>query len=144
MQQFIENTIMPDAKTSQTFISATVLLQPGLEADIRAKLSEAFGAQAKETPVKVYRAFEDLIAALLADWLKSGKPVPEEVIRKWKDVSRLPPAGLESMIRYEAERSMPCEKSAETLRHALRALAQNVRCGSRGRQLELSALVLRL
>lgn len=94
---------MPDAKTPQTFISATVLLQPGLEADIREKLAEAFGAQAEGTPVKVYRAFEDLMAALLADWLKSGKPVPEEVIHKWKDVSRLPPAGLESVIRYEAE-----------------------------------------
>ena len=72
------------------------------------------------------------MAALLADWLKSGKPVPEEVIHKWKDVSRLPPAGLESVIRYEAERSMPCEKSAQTLQHALRELAKNVRCGSRG------------
>lgn len=128
----MENTIMPDAKTPQTFISATVLLQPGLEADIRKKLAEAFGAQAEGTPVKVYRAFEDLMAALLADWLKSGKPVPEEVIRKWKDVSRLPPAGLESVIRYEAERSMPCEKSAQTLQHALRELAKNVRFGSRG------------
>lgn len=123
---------MPDAKTPQTFISATVLLQPGLEADIREKLAEAFGAQAEGTPVKVYRAFEDLMAALLADWLKSGKPVPEEIIRKWKDVSRLPPAGLESVIQYEAERSMPCEKSAQTLRDALRELAKNVRCGSRG------------
>ena len=72
---------MPDARTPQTFISATVLLQPGLEADIREKLAEAFGAQAEGTPVKVHRAFEDLMAALLTDWLKSGKPVPEEINR---------------------------------------------------------------
>ena len=125
-------TKMPEQRNTQTFIPATVLLQPGLEADLRKKLVEAFGAEAKETPIKAYLAFEDLMTVLLADWLKSGRPIPKEIIRKWKDVFQLPPAGLESVNRYEAERPMPCERNAETLKHALEMLAQNVRCGSRG------------
>lgn len=123
---------MPDSKSVQTFIPATVRLSPGLEADIRERLVQAFGADDKTTPVKAYWGFEDLMSALLVDWMRSGRPVPDEVVSKWKGVAALPPAGLESMARYEAERSMPCEKSAETLQHALRELAKNVRCGSRG------------
>lgn len=36
------------------------------------------------------------------------------------------------MARYEAERVLPCEKSAETLKQALKKLAGDVRYGSRG------------
>ena len=123
---------MPDSKSVQTFIPATVGLSPGLEADIRERLVQAFGADDKTTTVKAYWGFEDLMSALLVDWMRSGRPVPDEVISKWKGAAALPPAGLESMARYEAERVLPCEKSAETLKQALKKLAEDVRYGSRG------------
>lgn len=72
----METEIMPDSKSVQTFIPATVRLSPGLEADIREKLAQAFGADDKTTPVKAYWGFEDLMTALLVDWMRSGDPFP--------------------------------------------------------------------
>ncbi len=128
----MEREKMPDSRSVQTFVPATVRLSPGLEADIRERLAQAFGAKNEITPEKAYWGFEDLMSALLVDWARSGQPVPDEVVRKWKGAAALPPPGLESMARYEAERVLPCEKSAETLKQALDELAKNVRCGSRG------------
>ena len=128
----MEREKMPDSKSVQTFIPATVRLSPGLEADIRERLAQAFGADDEKTPVKAYWGFEDLMSALLVDWVRSGRPVPEEVVGKWNGAAALPPPGLESMTRYEAERVLPCEKSAETLKQALKKLAGDVRYGSRG------------
>ena len=131
-RSIMEAEKMPDSKSVQTFIPATVRLSPGLEADIRERLVQAFGADDKTTPVKAYWGFEDLMSALLIDWMRSGRPVPDEVVSKWKGAAALPPAGLESMARYEAERVLPCEKSGETLKQALNKLAGDVRYGSRG------------
>lgn len=128
----MEREKTPDSKSVQTFIPATMGLSPGLEADIRERLVQAFGADDEKSPMKAYWGFEDLMSALLVEWVTSRRPVPDEVVRKWKGAAALPPAGLESMARYEAERVLPCEKSAETLKQALKKLAEDVRYGSRG------------
>ena len=47
----MEREKTPDSKSVQTFIPATVGLSPGLEADIRERLVQAFGADDEKSPV---------------------------------------------------------------------------------------------